>query len=138
MDTPLRPGVTSVVTRYTVGYDRAVDAYRLRVTAPLPTESVEVRVPARFVRDLRTLDDAERVTDTELEGERLLVAASTGAAREGQGTLVELRGLSGSSASNPLTEGRGPLLATALAVVLLPAAIGAFAWARRRRAASAP
>ncbi len=130
-DLPLRPGVTSIVTRYTVGYDRARDAYRLRVTAPLPTERVEVRVPARFVRELRALDGAERAPDAELEGERLLVAESAGAAREGQGTLVELRGLSGSTASNPLTEGRGPLLATALALLLLPAAVWALARAGR-------
>jgi hypothetical protein len=131
---PLRPGVTSVVTRYTVGYDRARDGYRLRVTAPLPTERVEVRVPARFVRELRALDGAERAPDAELEGERLLVAASAAEAREGQGTLVELRGLAGSTASNPLTEGRGPLLATALALVLLPAAVWALMRAGRREA----
>jgi len=133
VDLPLRPGVTSVVTRYTVGYDRARDGYRLRVTAPLPTERVEVRVPARFVRELRALDGAERAPDAELEGERLLVAASAAEAREGQGTLVELRGLAGITASNPLTDGRGPLLATALALVLLSAAVWGLARAGRRQ-----
>ena len=135
---PLRPGVTSVVTTYRVGYDPARDAYRLRVTAPLPTGRVEVLVPERFVEELRALDGAELAPSTEVEGEPALVARRAGPAREGEGTLVELRGLSGSTASNPLTEGRGPLAATALALVLLPAAAWALARSARARGAQTP
>ncbi len=135
---PLRPGVTSVVTTYRVGYDPARDAYRLRVTAPLPTGRVEVLVPERFVEELRALDGAELAPSTEVEGEPALVARRAGPAREGEGTLVELRGLSGSTASNPLTEGRGPLAATALALVLLPAAAWALARSARTRGAQTP
>ena len=44
---PLRPGkLTSIVTRYVVGYDPNDDTYALRVTSPLPTERVKLRVPA--------------------------------------------------------------------------------------------
>ena len=125
---PLRPGVTSVVTTYRVGYDRSRDGYRLRVTAPLPTARVEILVPDRFVEELAPLDAAEHGPATELEGEPALVARRGGAARAGEGTLVELRGLAGSPAVNPLTGGRGPFAATALAIALLPAA----AWALAR------
>ncbi len=132
---PLRPGVTSIVTRYTVSYDRARDAYRLRVTAPLHTEHVEIRVPARFVSGLHALDGTERAPDTELEGERILVATSTDDARAGQGTLVELRGLHGSTTSNPLTEGYGPLIATALTLMLFPTAVWGLSRTGRQRKA---
>ena len=53
--TVLRPGVTTVVSRYVVGYDRARDAYALRVTAPLPTDQMEVSVPTRFADEIRPL-----------------------------------------------------------------------------------
>ena len=135
---PLRPGVTSVVTTYTVGYDPGRDDYRLRVTAPLPTGRVEVLVPERFVEELAPLAGARLAPGAQLEGEPALVATGEGAAREGEGMLVELRGLAGSTASNPLTEGRGPAWAAALALALLPAAAWLLARAGRRPGAPAP
>ena len=135
---PLRPGVTSVVTTYTVGYDPGRDDYRLRVTAPLPTGRLEVLVPERFVGELAPLAGARLAPGTQLEGEPALVATGEGAARAGEGMLVELRGLAGSTASNPLTEGRGPVWASALALALLPAAAWLLARARRRPGAAAP
>ncbi|MYH40668.1 MAG: hypothetical protein F4150_02605 [Chloroflexi bacterium] len=135
---PLRPGVTSVVTTYTVGYDPGRDDYRLRVTAPLPTGRVEVLVPERFVEELAPLTGARIAPGTQLEGEPALVATGEGAARAGEGMLVELRGLAGSTASNPLTEGRGPAWASALALALLAAAAWLLSRARRRPGAQAP
>ena len=135
---PLRPGVTSVVTTYTVGYDPARDGYRLRVTASLPTGRVEALVPERFVEAIAPLDGARRGPGTQLEGEPALTARRGEPARAGEGLLVELRGLAGSTASNPLTEGRGPYAATALALLLLPAAAWALAGAGRRPGAGAP
>ncbi|MCY4639573.1 MAG: hypothetical protein OXC94_04445 [Chloroflexi bacterium] len=135
---PLRPGITPVVTTYRVGYDPARDGYRLRVTAPLPTARVEVLVPDRFVEELAPLDAAEHGPAAQLEGELALVARRGEAARAGEGTLVELRGLAGSTASNPLTDGRGPFAATALALVLLPAAAWALQRAGSRRGVRKP
>ena len=135
---PLRPGVTSVVTTYTVGYDPGRDDYRLRVTAPLPTGRVEVLVPERFVGELAPLAGARSAPATQLEGEPALVATGEGAARAGEGVLVELRGLAGSTASNPLTEGRGPVAASALALALLATAAWLLARAGRRPGVPTP
>ena len=84
---------------------------------------------------LHALDGTERAPDTELEGERILVATSTDDARAGQGTLVELRGLHGSTTSNPLTEGYGPLIATALTLMLFPTAVWGLSRTGRQRKA---
>ena len=117
--TPLKPGLTLVVTRYLVGYDPLEDAYRLRVTAPLPTERIELRVPTRFVGDVRPLDGASPMGERELEGERVLVVGREGGLRPGQGAIAELRGLAGRRAPNPLTERGGAALGTALALLAL-------------------
>ena len=127
MSAPLKPGQTLVVTRYVVGYDRGRDAYRLRATAPLPTGHIELRIPARFVRELRPLGDARRGEDTELEGERVLIVELEGEARAGQSAVAELRGLAGRNAPNPLTERGGAALGSALVLLAL---VGGFALMR--------
>lgn len=119
---PLRPGATLVVTRYVVGYDRAADAYDLRLTTPLPAQRLEIHVPERFVDDLRALDQAERAPNTTFEGEALLVAALEGPARPGGSLRARLDGLSGRNDANPLTERGGATIAALLAVGLLTAA----------------
>lgn len=132
--TPLRPGLTSVVTRYLVGYDLARDRYRLRVTAPWPTDRIEARVPARFVLSLSPVQPTRRDRETDLQGERLLVVSREPAA-EGQGLLVDLDGLSGVlRARQPLTE--RPASAVAAAVALAAVAGGAIAIGRLTRARS--
>ena len=119
MSAPLKPGQTLVVTRYFVGYDRDRDAYHLRITAPLPTGKIELRIPARFVSQLRPLGDAKLGDSTELEGEHVLIVELDGEARPGQSAVAELRGLAGRSAPNPLTERWGAALGSVLALMVL-------------------
>ena len=131
--TALRPGPTTVVTRYVVGYDRAEDAYNLRITAPLATGRMEIEVPARFIQDIEPLDASERTDSREVSGERVEVIAREGA-RPGESVSVRLEGLSGRNASNPLA-GKGG----ALAGVLLALAVtggGALLLLRARGAAT--
>jgi hypothetical protein len=118
---PVRPGTTTFVATMVVGYDPVQDAYRLRVTAPLPTEAMEVWVPERFANDI----DAEgaRASSEERDGERWQVIRSTGAAREGGGIVVDIHGLSGLQPDNPLTSTRGAAFASALAVLTLVAGV---------------
>ena len=117
---PLRPGLTSVVTRYQVGYDAVEDMYRLRVTSPLPTAHVEARVPERFVRKLDPQsDDARRAADTEFEGEPMLVVERASPATPGQGLIVDLVGLSGAEPDHILTTTRGAIVGALLALVVI-------------------
>ena len=113
----LRPGVTSVVTRYVVGYDRAEDAYSLRITAPLPTARMEIEVPARFVQDLEPLGESDRADAREVSGERVEVIARADA-RPGESVSVRLEGLAGRNAANPLTGKGGALIGVLLALAV--------------------
>lgn len=136
---PLKPGLTLVVTRYLVGYDPVEDAYRLRVTAPLPTNRIELRVPTRFVGDMRPLDEATRLGERELEGERVLVVGREGGLRPGQGAIADLRGLAGRRAPNPLTERGGAALGSVLALLALGGGFAAFrALSNRSRSGGGP
>ena len=131
--TALRPGASTVVTRYVVGYDRVEDAYNLRITAPLATERMEIEVPARFIQNLEPLDASARADSREVSGERVEVITREGA-RPGESVSVRLEGLSGRNASNPLA-GQGG----ALAGVLLALAVtggGALLLLRARGAAA--
>jgi hypothetical protein len=118
---PLRPGVTSIVTRYTVRYDAEGDEYRLRITAPVPTQHIEIRVPQRFLREVRPQgDDATRGEDADFEGEPLTVIQRTSPATSGQGLVADLVGLSGvERASHPLTSGVGAAVGTALVLIVV-------------------
>lgn len=120
---PLRPGTTALRTQYLVAYDLAEDDYRVRLTAPFETEAMELRVPPRFIRNLRALEGSSRGEDVvltgELEGERLLVVERDGPARAGEALLAELEGLSGNKAVLPLTERRGAVMASILALLVL-------------------
>lgn len=120
---PLKPGMNLVVTRYLVGYDRAADEYRLRVTAPLPTERMEIWVPERFIDNIELGADATRSDDQTLQGERWNVIARTGAAGEGDGVTATVDGLSTPNAANPLTEFPGAAVAAVLALGALLAGI---------------
>lgn len=134
---PLTPGDTQIVTGYLVRYDRAADRYRLRVTAPLASERIEARVPARFVRSVEPLEGTSRDQETTLRGERVLVVARDDAG-PGDSLLVDLVGLSGlARAENPLTESPGAAIAVVIALVTLVG--GAVATMRivRRRGGSA-
>ena len=122
---PIRPGrVTSIVTRYLVGYDPRADRYALRVTAALPTERVVVRVPEGYVRSVEPEAGARRMPDERLtgqmEGQMLQVVHSTSSVRPGGGVVVDLVGLSQAVPQlNPLTEPRGAAIASALAFAIL-------------------
>ena len=125
--TPLRPGVTSVVTRYTVRYEPEEDEYRLRITAPLPTDHIEIRVPERFVREVHPQsDDAAFAPDADFQGEPLTVVERTTPAGPGQGLVIDLEGLSRFEiASNPLNSRGRAIIGAVLALIVFAAiAIG--------------
>jgi hypothetical protein len=115
----LRPGMTSVVSRYVVGYDRARDAYTLRVTAPVATARMEIAVPARFVDDLEPLAGSTSEGQRDLDGERVEVIAREGAAGPGDSVSVVLDGLAGGNAANPLTGTGGALVAVVIALAII-------------------
>ena len=124
---PLPPGVTSIVTRYTVRYERDEDDYRLRITVPLRSDHVEIRVPERFVRDVQPRsENAAFGPDADFQGEPLTVVELTTPAGPGQGLVVDLLGLSGvDPASNPLTSRSGAAAGAVLALIVVAgAAIG--------------
>ncbi len=131
MVTALRPGVTSVVTRYTVRYEADEDEYRLRITSPLPAEQIQLRVPQRFLREVEPRsEEAVRGDDDEFEGEPLTVIERTTPAGPGQGLVADLIGLSGvERASHPLTSGVGAAVGAMLALLV----VGAGAVALQRR-----
>ena len=120
---PLRPGATLLRTQYLVAYDLAEDDYRVRLTAPVATELMELRVPPRFVRGLDALEGASRGDDVllggALEGERLLTAVRDEPARAGEALLAELEGLSGERAVLPLTERTGAVVGAIVALLVL-------------------
>ncbi|MGE3856973.1 MAG: hypothetical protein AB7G21_08450 [Dehalococcoidia bacterium] len=135
---PIRPGkLTSIVTRYVVGYDREADQYALRLTAPLPAERLTVRVPQGFVQAVRPEGDAQRAADERLtgqaEGEVLQVVQSTGAVRPGGGIVVTLLGLSTAKLQvNPLTERGGAAIASVIALAIVGGGtLAAWRWRAR-------
>ncbi|MFA7296064.1 MAG: hypothetical protein WC211_02625 [Dehalococcoidia bacterium] len=128
---PLRPGQTTVTTRLLVEYDVRAGEYALRVTAPLPTAVVEVHAPTSLVGGVRPLANAEVAKPVDAGGERWQVTRRTSAAAEGESMVVQLRGLSGLQAANPLTSQRGA--ATGAAVALGVLAVGALAALQVRR-----
>jgi hypothetical protein len=123
---PVYPGVNSVVTQYLVGYDRDRDAYRLRATAPLPSDRIEMRIAERFVRSARPVSDERRADDEEIGEDRMMVF-KLGPAATGEGLAIDLDGLSGENASNPLTDTGGAIVAILLALVLLAGGVIAVA-----------
>jgi hypothetical protein len=137
---PIRPGrLTSIVTRYVVDYDRTADEYALRLTAPLATERLTVRVPEGFVRAVRPETGATRADDERLsgqgEGEVLQIVRSTGAVRPGGGIVVNLIGLSGPALQvNPLTQRAGAAIASLIALAILGGGT-VIAWRARGRLA---
>lgn len=116
---PLRPGVTSILTRYTVRYESDEDEYRLRVTAPFDTAHIEIRVPERFLDAVIPRgDEAEFGPDGEFEGETLTVVQRSAPAGAGQGLIADLQGLSGVElAKNPLASGSGAAIGALIALV---------------------
>lgn len=117
----LHPGVTSIVTRYTVRYRPDEDEYRLRITVPLRSNHIEIRVPKRFVNEVYPRsDDATRAPDTTYEGELLSVIKRTTLAEPGQGLVVDLQGLSGiERAASPLTSRYGAAAGVAFALIVI-------------------
>ena len=144
---PIRPGrLTSIVTRYVVGYDTQADQYALRATVPLAAESVVVRVPEGFVGAVKPQAGARRGTDVPAstqgaptgrpgagDTQMLQIVESEGPVKPGGGIVVNLVGLSKAVIqSNPLTERTGALIAAALAIAIVGGATAArWRWSRR-------
>jgi len=114
---PLRPGLSQIVTRYVVDYEAADNAYQLRVTSPLPTDRIAIRVPESFVTALAPLGETVRGAGADLQGEPLLVAEVVNESpRAGQSAVAEMRGLAGRNTPNALTELPGAAIGLALVV----------------------
>jgi hypothetical protein len=130
---PVRPGVTTFVADMVAGYDLAADGYRLRVTAPLPTDAIEIWVPERFVPDVNT--DGDRSTE-ERDGEQWHIVRLQGVT-EGESLVVGLDRLSGRQSDNPLATMTGAAAGSALAFVVLAGGVGLL-WRFRARPAPMP
>ena len=132
--TPIRPGeATSIITSYLVKYDPARDRYRLRVTVPIPAQSVVARVPREFARGIRAVAPAEQVDDQVLKDDArtvLHVVRTPASIEAGQSLLVDIDGVGGAIQHHPLTEQPGASIA-AVAVTVAIAAAGALIWRRR-------
>lgn len=136
--TPVRPGeASSIITSYIVKYDPARDRYRLRVTVPVPAESVVARVPRDFVRGVRPVAPAEQADDQVLQDEArtvLHVVRTTARIEAGQSLLMDIDGVAGTLNHHPLTEQPGASIAAA-AVIAGVTALGVLIWRRREAGA---
>ncbi len=136
--TPVRPGeASSIITSYLVKYDPAVDRYRLRVTVPVPAESVVARVPRKFVRGVRPVAPAEQADDQVLQDDArtvLHVVRTPARIEAGQSLVVDIDGVAGTLRHHPLTEQPGASIAAAT-VLAVVAGAGVFVWRRREAAA---
>ncbi|TAJ20442.1 MAG: hypothetical protein EPO65_03730 [Dehalococcoidia bacterium] len=138
LTTPIRPGeASSIITSYLVKYDPAQDRYRLRVTVPIPAQSVVARVPREFARKVRPVAPAEQVDDQVLRDDArtvLYIVRTPSRIEAGQSLLVDIDGVAGALQHHPLTEQPGVSIAAG-AVLASVAAAGVFLWRRRPLAA---
>ncbi|MFN8583700.1 MAG: hypothetical protein U0446_00060 [Dehalococcoidia bacterium] len=112
----LRPGQNLVVTRYVVGYDQGADSYRLRVTTALPTDEMQIWVPARFVNGVQAGAGAIMGANRTLQGEQWRVVQRLDAANEGDSIVASLSGLTRANESNPFLGFPGAMAASAVAL----------------------
>ena len=136
--TPIRPGAAAsiITSTYLVKYDPAVDRYRLRVTVPVPAESVVVRVPRDYVHNVRPVAPAVKADDEVLQDDdsTVLSVVRTAARIEGgQSLLVDIDGVAGVMRHHPLTEQPGASIAAG-AVLAVVAGTGVLIWRRREAA----
>ena len=135
--TPIRPGeASSVITSYLVTYDPSVDRYRLRITVPVPAQSVVARVPRDFVRDVKPVAPAEQADNQVLQDDArtvLYVVRTPAPLGAGQSLLLDIDGVAGTLRHHPLTEQPGASIAAA-AVLAVVAAAGVIVWRRRETA----
>lgn len=133
--TPIRAMTeTSVISRILVEYDSAADAYVLRVTAPLPTQRIVVRVPEGYTRALLP-DGAALAGDDEtfeVEGSEPVTLRTVvlDNVAPGEGLLVRLDGFAPETNENVLTSTPGAAIAATVAML---AVVGASAAAIARR-----
>lgn len=137
--TPIRPGsAASIITStYLVKYDPAVDRYRLRVTVPVPAESIVARVPRDYVRSVRPVVPAVKGDEQVLEDEDrtvLTIVRSSARVEAGQSLLLDIDGVAGELQHHPLTEQPGASIATAAVLAIIGGA-GVLIWRRREATA---
>ncbi len=131
---PVRPGeATSIITSYLVKYDPAVDRYRLRVTVPIPAESVVVRVPRDYVSGVRPVGPAEQADDQVLQDASrtvLYVVRTPARIEAGQSLVIDIDGVAGALNHHLLTEQPGAAIAAGGVLAAL-AVVGVLIWRRR-------
>jgi len=125
--TPLRAAAeTSVVTRYLIEYDPAEDAYTLRITAPLPTSQILLRVPEEYVRDLRLPDGASEGEPDEITLAGGEVVPLRTVVRDnvdvGDSLVVRLDGFAPTVNENVLTATPSAIAAVVVALAVIGAA----------------
>lgn len=133
--TPLRASSeTSVITRYLIQYDPAEDAYTLRITAPLPTTRILLRIPDDYVRDLGLPDGASEGAQDEITlSDGAVVALRTVVMDNvdvGDSLIVRLDGFAPAINENVLTGAPSAIAAIVVALLLIG---GVFLLARTRR-----
>lgn len=133
--TPIRPGAAAsiITSTYLVKYDPAVDRYRLRVTVPVPAETVVVRVPRDYVRNVRPVAPAVKGDDQVIQDEDrtvLSVVRTPARIEAGQSLVVDIDGVAGTLRHHPLTEQPGASIAAAT-VLAMVAGAAALVWRRR-------
>ncbi len=131
-----------VVTAYIVRYDATDDEYGVRITAPVPTDHIELRVPEGYVHRVEPLEEAgwgEPITipasGPGTEAVVLEVVVLDGPIEPGRGLLADFVGLSGTPTVHPLTTQPGAGIAAAFALVLITGA-AVIAWQRRSNASA--
>lgn len=140
--TPIRPGDNAIITRYLTEYDIAEDEYALRITAPVDTGRVVLRVPESYVRDLAPQPPAQQreaqpIQVTEDSEPVLMLIAEASDLGPGDGLLVTLDGFAPQVNRNVLTDSP-QAIAGALAALLLIGGAAAYALSRPRGGVQPP
>jgi len=138
--TPIRAlSETSIITRYLINYDIASDEYELRITAPMDTGRILLRVPQDYTRALRLPSDAVAgppdVVTTGAGTEVTLRTVILEDAAPGDSLVVLLDGFAPQLNENALTSHPGALIALFATLLVVGAGTG---FALSRRPAGAP
>ncbi|MEX2375129.1 MAG: hypothetical protein WD942_06015 [Dehalococcoidia bacterium] len=140
--TPIRAlHETALITRFLIDYDTIQDRYGIRVTVPVATDRIILRIPHDYVRHLRPEGGARLGPDemlTVASGDPVpLYTVVLEDARPGDSLVATLDGLAVQVNRNPIAETPGSVIASLVAFVAL-LAVGSTAILYSRRRADDP